>query len=474
MQARCLVTVAAAAALLVVAAACIADDRGHKNSTAFADSARGPTTAGGWRPARKRQAIDESSAKNSADRAAPTEANSDSDDSQPDIGGPQLPNYFAAAQSPDDYYGWRGTADPRPPSRAASTTPVPDYRGQADFGSRQYDPDLLTAQAPRGTVMSAGAAPFPGAPRPRSGAWSQPEEAVGSRYQEPYHTSPFSKAGPSCPADQVPPPAYSQPYAPPCPAQPGVPFTDPCDPSNFYNYKYTWNQGYFFGVVEGFRFADDDTRLAGRFGLNWGLPLVDDATGWGIQGGYSASVAEGGLQEFATGGIFYRGNMQYGAAFNAGAVIDWMQDNAFDTDLYQVRAKASVYLDRFNELGVWGAVNVRDDDKRNGQTLESVDQANIFYRLLLPGGWDLSPFVGWRQEPDSLALGGNVSVPLSDYWAVIGGGHYTFVGDTWNAFVGLELHWGPHARQDYLGQDRHMPYLPVADNTSMTLFLDRR
>jgi len=230
---------------------------------------------------------------------------------------------------------------------------------------------------------------------------------------------------------------------------------------------------YFFGLADVFRISDQHTRLALRAGVNWGLPFFDDEFGLGLQLGGAGSIAEEGPQQFLSGGVFYRGDMSYDAAWNAGVVLDWMQDNEFDSDVAQVRLKTSVTINRRNEIGIWGAAGVLDDEEKNGETAETVDQANLFYRHLFASGWDLTGSVGWRSDPGSIALGGTGTVPINDFWAWSFGGYYAPSGDSWNAFAGLVRHWGPRARQDFIGQDRHQPYLPVADNLSMTLFVDR-
>jgi hypothetical protein len=224
--------------------------------------------------------------------------------------------------------------------------------------------------------------------------------------------------------------------------------------------------------VEGFSQSGGDDRLAGRFGGNWGLPLIDDSSGLGFQIGGSGSVASAGEQFFVTSGVFYRGDMRLGGAWNLGGVFDWMKDGDFESEVGQLRAKTSITLDGQNELGVWGAVSVMDDQTDRGDTVDSVDQANLFYRHLWSKGYDTTGWVGWRSDPDSLAIGADVSIPLDESWAVVGGGHYAFEADSWNAYVGLALYFGQRARERYLGQYRHLPYLPVADNSSMTLFRD--
>jgi hypothetical protein len=130
----------------------------------------------------------------------------------------------------------------------------------------------------------------------------------------------------------------------------------------------------------------------------------------------------------------------------------------------------SFTLGRRNEIGVWAALSVIDDDDKNGHKAEAVNQANLFYRYLFDSGSDVSVSVGWRTEPESPAVGATWYLPINDYWAGLFGGYYAFDGDTWNVYSGVVRHWGNRARQDYIGQDRHLPYLPVADNSTMTLF----
>jgi hypothetical protein len=165
--------------------------------------------------------------------------------------------------------------------------------------------------------------------------------------------------------------------------------------------------------------------------------------------------------------------MRYGAAWNAGGVFDWARDDALGASVAQIRAKTSITLDAQNEVGAWGAVSITDDNGKRREKVQAVDQVNLFYRHLFSNGWDLDGWLGWRSDPSSGAIGADATLPLDDYWAVTGGGHYAFEGDSWNAYVGLILHLGPHAHERYLGELRHLPYLPVADNSSMTLSRDR-
>jgi hypothetical protein len=335
--------------------------------------------------------------------------------------------------------------------------PVPALANEPDFSKHRAGSDRV-AGLPRERVAAARSS--------RSGTQA---DAVTASYQDDYrssrgtfHSSPFDRGVPSCPVDSR--------SCDPCRTSP---FEDACGTAGAGYSNYSWDNIYFFAIGDAFRLTDENTRAAARFGLNWGLPLIDDDSGLGFQVGFSGSLAEEGDQWFVTSGVFYRGDMQFDSAWNVGAVFDWMQDDEFKADIGQVRGKTSITLDRKNEIGVSGAASLIDDEDQNGETVESVDQVNLFYRYLFDSDWDVTWSVGWRSDPGSVAVGINTYRPINDYWAGIFGGYYAPDGDTWNVYSGLVRHWGQRATQDYLGQDRHQPYLPVADNTSMTQFINR-
>jgi hypothetical protein len=360
------------------------------------------------------------------------------------------------AQSPDDEYSRSGPAWNYPSRHRPTSVAVPALAGEPNFSPR--DGSERVAGLPQQRLAAARAS--------RSGPESG---AATASYQEEYpyggptfHSSPFDRGAPSCPVDSA--------TGSPCRTSP---FEDACGmgPAGYSNYS--WDNIYFFSIGEAFRLDHENTRAAIRSGLNWGLPLVDDDVGLGFQIGFSGSLAEEGNQFFVTSGVFYRGDMRLDSAWNVGAVFDWVQDDEFEADVGQIRGKTSITLDRKNEIGVWGAASIMDEADQNGETVEPVDQVNFFYRYLFDSEWDLTGWVGWRSDPDSVAFGINTYRPINDYWAGIFGAYYAPDGDTWNIYSGIVRHWGQRATQDYLGQDRHQPYLPVADNTSMTLFTHR-
>ncbi len=259
------------------------------------------------------------------------------------------------------------------------------------------------------------------------------------------------------------------------PCSPDPACADPVAPWTFGACTYSWSNAYAFALADGFHQSGDNDRWAGRFGINWTLPVTPDQSGLGFQAGFAGSPAEEGAQLFGTGGAFWRGDARVGPAWNLGGVVDWMHDNDFDSDVAQVRVAVSNTVSLYSEIGVWGTVGVVDDEQRRSgrdRDIEPVGRANLFYRHLFQAGWDATAWVGWRSDPSDGSLGGDLRIPVSDSWSLAAGGHWGFDDETWNIFAGVTYHFGRQARQRYLGEFRHQPYLPVADNTSLTLAVD--
>lgn len=332
-----------------------------------------------------------------------------------------------------------------------------DTRAQPQRGAEKIRSGLTRVDLAQGTIQQS---PVP-VPVP------MPSEA-----QIPTPT--LSPPVPGCPTDPFAPEWCEQPL-PVRPLGPAARFPQfmASGVSGFHAARGINPEAYAFGVLEKFRQSGTDSRLASRLGFNLGLPLLIQEYGsWGAQLGGSVSGAESGGQFFFTGGLFYRGAMQLGNAWNFGIVLDWIDDDAFTVDVAQLRIKTGITTAPQNEWGLWGTVSVEDDSTPRFRTMEAVDQLNVFYRYLWPSGTAQAIWVGWRNHPDTAAIGTDASRPLGDLWALATGAYYGFSSDTWNVYTGLVLHFGNHASEQYLGERRFMPYLPVADNTRMTLFVD--
>lgn len=311
--------------------------------------------------------------------------------------------------------------------------------------------------------------------------------------------------GPSAPAPPPPDISYSPPAVPhpwstggqeppwhnwaaglfrptPC-AGSGPAFTGQCPPGTYPVEYVPFANAWAFAYYDGFELPVGDFRNAGRFGVNWAFPLLSDYMGLAGQIGGSGSITEDQEQVFVTAGIFWRGDMQYGSAWNVGAVFDFMHDGYLETQVTQVRGTVSYTVDFRNEIGVWGAGRTSDDITVDNYVAEPVVQVNIFWRHLWSGGLDTTVWVGWRDgqsdadesnDESGAAIGARIYYPLTESWALAAGGHNAFDSDTWNVWAGVEFSFGGLARPRFLGQHRHAPLLPVADNSTMTLAIEPR
>jgi hypothetical protein len=238
---------------------------------------------------------------------------------------------------------------------------------------------------------------------------------------------------------------------------------------------------YGFAYYDGFELPETDFRNAGRFGVNWASPVLSDYMGLGVQLGGSGSITDDQEQVFVTGGLFWRGDMQGGSAWNVGAVVDFLHDGLFDAQVAQVRGKVSYTANFRNEFGVWGAEGILDDENDSGGNVDTANQINLFWRHLWAVGLDTTLWVGWRdgqgladddKEESGTAVGAEIELPVSDAWSLAVGGHRAFESDTWNVWAGAQWYFGGQARQRYLGQHRHLPLFRVADNSTLTLALE--
>ena len=236
-----------------------------------------------------------------------------------------------------------------------------------------------------------------------------------------------------------------------------------------------------FGVFESFHRSHDFQPIVARIGLNCESPVIDDNHVWGTQIGGAAATTDDDWQFFFTMGSFLRTDASDGRSWGIGAVFDlmgesdlyWADGDVHDRYLFslmQLRAKTSFVFWSYHEIGVWGAASLPGDNEFNGGSFDLANQANVFYRHLLPHRLDVTAWGGWRSDPDSAAVGFDaIFAHDDDCSAIIAGGHYDFSGSNWNVYIGLALFPGRYWRQNSLGEYRHMPYMPVADNTIMKL-----
>jgi hypothetical protein len=248
----------------------------------------------------------------------------------------------------------------------------------------------------------------------------------------------------------------------------------------------------FFAGVQGFK-GDADQGRNGNFGFhegfNFGAPL-GGAFGWGYQIGFDAvhSNFQGSQvtgdddfdpgsrnQFFITTGLFRRAR-EYGG-LQGGIVFDYLHDKYLEkADVGQIRGELSIVLDELNELGYWGAQNIKEQEFTEGDLADhsftSVNQHTFFYRRHFTGGGQGRIWGGFTDQGDGL-LGADATVPLGTSWSLQNSFNYLLPRDgdeigqaheTWA--VALRLVWYPGRPANRVFRDPYQPVLDVGDNAS--------
>jgi hypothetical protein len=257
-----------------------------------------------------------------------------------------------------------------------------------------------------------------------------------------------------------------------------------------------------FGGLEGAKDPQDfgvNANFGGRLHVNWGAPLLP-AWGIGVQIGTAVDLTDNAVQvferlegnsdrvqEFTTVGIFQRIG-----ALNWAVVYDFLEESYYDHfNLGQVRAKVGYHITPCDEIGAWGTIATEKDNGTFGAvpiTLRPIDQASAFWRHTwencaqttvwvggCPGHGQVNlalgdlPSVGAR-----VVFGADLHIPLSDNWAIFGEANFLTPANsgTVDAYLGFAYYIGGSAHG--FRERQFSPVLPVADDTSMPIDLNRR
>jgi hypothetical protein len=257
-----------------------------------------------------------------------------------------------------------------------------------------------------------------------------------------------------------------------------------------------------FGGLEGAKDPQDfgvNANFGGRLHVNWGVPLLP-AWGIGVQIGTAVDLTDNAVQvferlegnsdrvqEFTTVGIFQRIG-----AWNWAVVYDFLEESYYDHfNLGQVRAKVGYHITPCDEIGAWGTIATEKDNGTFGAvpiTLRPIDQASAFWRHTwencaqttvwvggCPGHGQVNlalgdlPSVGAR-----VVFGADLHIPLSDNWAIFGEANFLTPANsgTVDAYLGFAYYIGGSAHG--FRERQFSPVLPVADDTSMPIDLNRR
>ena len=259
---------------------------------------------------------------------------------------------------------------------------------------------------------------------------------------------------------------------------------------------------------------DSEDNFGNRFTLEATWDLNDSGVRGHLGGGYGiynyhgrrgqAQGRDDGAEQqvYLTAGLYRRGSGCCGDCWTWGLAYDYLHDNHYGSfanavELNQFRFLVGRLIDPCNELGVWGAVGLDDDDllvfrDRTLAEVEAQDQIHLYWRRYYDFGGETMLYAGLtspnasffqRSAPvldsnDDLTeavIGLRGIAPLTCNVGLVGGFHYLipsargglsgarFTGrsaaeqETWNVTFGVVWVRGCS-----------LPVLPVADNGWMT------
>jgi hypothetical protein len=245
-----------------------------------------------------------------------------------------------------------------------------------------------------------------------------------------------------------------------------------------------------------------DLGINANFGAflaaNAGFALIDDI-GLGGQVGTGVTLSRAGVkvlrdiegtrarqQWFTTVGLFERGD-----GWHVGVVYDLQVESYYDRFFTgQLRGEAGIDLTQSDQLGFWGSAGGFGDHGRvlaSEVHLEPLAEISAYWQHCWQSG-AVTRFWGGVTEshhtdilnmPDPhttgpvLNFGLEIFVPLNDYFAIFGQGHFITPSDTGTLDAYLGIAFYPGGGVSRARSNAYAPVLPVANNPTFALDLRR-
>lgn len=236
-----------------------------------------------------------------------------------------------------------------------------------------------------------------------------------------------------------------------------------------------------------------------RTAVNWGYPLLEDY-GLGVQLGTAVNYSRTAVavletvtgthdrtQSFTTAGLFQRTDwgLSWGLAF------DYLAEHYYQgIDLGQGRGQVGYALGGDDELGLWGTVGAWTEGGAVGDKafqLKPITQGNLYWRHIWPNEAVTRMWIGVAEEHgrfvyllpdrppihDPVVFGADIYLPLTDRLALFGEANFITPNDTGtvDATLGFVIALGGPVCSP--GRRRFAPLLPVANNSSFAVDLER-
>ncbi|MBL9123494.1 MAG: heterocycloanthracin/sonorensin family bacteriocin, partial [Planctomycetaceae bacterium] len=245
------------------------------------------------------------------------------------------------------------------------------------------------------------------------------------------------------------------------------------------------------GGVQGFKSPIDLGRNGNfgfREGINWGTPLSMNR---GIGGQIGLNALQSDLsgntvagpsssarnQIFVTAGLFRRALP--GERWQGGIAYDFLYDDYYVTlDQQKLRGELSFVARNRDELGVWVSASLGSDSVFSSLIGNTVtdwttnDLYAAFWRRTLQNGTVGRAWAGATGNGDGM-LGGEISIPFTDRWALEANVNYLIPGsnsgatgsgtqEAWNVAIGIT--WYPGGNAYCAAFNPFRPLFNVADN----------
>jgi hypothetical protein len=284
-------------------------------------------------------------------------------------------------------------------------------------------------------------------------------------------------------------------------ALPPPPDIDPEDKSRSPTLSLVENLSVFLGL-DGAK-GPDDLGINANFGLrshvNWGYPIWE-RYGLGVQLGTAINYSPSAVkvleaingtnertQSFTTVGLFQRTD----CGLKWGVVYDFLFEHYYqEIGLGQWRGQAGYEFRPADEAGAWFTIPDHGDHASVGKTdfgLEPIWQGNLYYRHTWSSQVDTRFWVGLAQRHskfnlvlpgntpvhDAFVFGADLQVPLNDWLALFGEANFITPNDTGTVTATLGVAVYPGTKAAGASHRRFAPLLPVANNPSFAVDVDR-
>lgn len=257
-----------------------------------------------------------------------------------------------------------------------------------------------------------------------------------------------------------------------------------------------------FGGLDGSKGPEDlgiNANFGGRLAVNWGFPILE-AYGLGGQVGTAINYARTAvtvletidgtrerMQSFTTVGFFQRTSRGLVWAF----AYDFLFADYYSRmNMGQWRGQCGWAMNDKNEMGLWGTLDNWGETATVGGVgfhMRPITQGNLYWKHTWRSEAVTSFWAGLAEKhhrfvfvnPGAAPInhpfvfGANLYVPLNDYLSLFGEANFITPNDTGTVTATLGFAFYPGGRAWTAARNRFAPPLPVANNPTFAVDLER-